>query len=367
MKALILTHTLNTGGAERVGANIANGLDELGWDVIVLANNKGDIAYPLNDKIKLEWFNTGHGNRLVNGFRVVRQLINTINNEKPDVIIEILHVFPNELLIARKFAKWNAPLIITEHDSYERPESAPMSKYLYYKKWILDKAFDFVTVLTEADKKYINGRLKNVHVMYNPLFLSPLKKLPAKENTILSVGRLDAWHYKGFDVLISAWKDISQIYPDWKLKIIGAGSNKTKFFLSEAAKGIKNIEFSDYTTDIVEEYKKASIYCLSSRYEGWGLVMVEAMSQGCATIACDYNGRQAECITDGFDGILCSPDNVNALKEKMILLISDSQKRLNIQKNAMLTSEKFRYDNVARNWDKFLRPAICEWRQKHKQ
>ena len=76
-------------------------------------------------------------------------------------------------------------------------------------------------MLTEADKKYINGRLKNVHVMYNPLFLSPLKKLPAKENTILSVGRLDAWHYKGFDVLISAWKDISQIYPDWKLKIIG--------------------------------------------------------------------------------------------------------------------------------------------------
>lgn len=363
MKVLFLTHTLNTGGAERVGANIANGLQELGWDVIVLANKKGEITYPLNNDIKLKWFNTDSGHRLLKGLRVLKQLINILNEEKPDVIVEILHVFPHELLLARKLANWKCPIIITEHDSFERPACAPMSRYLHYKKWILDKRYDYVTVLTKADKDYIGNRLKNVKVMYNPLFLKPLKKVPLKKKTILSIGRLDAWHYKGFDILISAWRDISKQFPDWNLRIIGAGSQETHHYLKDLARGIDNISFADYTTNIVDEYKTAAIYCLSSRYEGWGLVMVEAMSQGCATIACNYNGRQAECITDGFDGLLCPTDNVNALKDKIELLISDNKQRLVIQENAMQTSEKFRYDNISRNWDKFLKAVIRKWHQ----
>lgn len=361
MKALLLTHTLNTGGAERVGANIANGLDKLGWDVIVLANNKGEITYPLNQSVKLKWFDTNSGNRLANGLRVFKQLRSIINEEKPDVIVEILHVFPHELLLARRFSKWKCPIIITEHDSFERPASSPMSKYLYYKKWYLDKRFDYVTVLTEADKKYIGDKLQNVVVMYNPLFLSPLKSVPNKENIILSIGRLDAWHYKGFDILISAWEEIHNEFPDWRLRIVGAGSNETLQYLNDIAKGISNIEFSDYTTNIVEEYKKAAIYCLSSRYEGWGLVMVEAMSQGCATIACDYKGRQSECITDGIDGLLCLTEDKSDLVRKLKDLITQDRLRYKIQENALKTSDRFKCDKIATNWDLFLKSAIHKW------
>jgi putative UDP-galactose--lipooligosaccharide galactosyltransferase len=364
MKILFLTHTLNTGGAERVGANIANGLQELGWDVIVLANKKGEITYPLNSNIKLKWFNAESGHRLLKGFRVLKQLIKILNEEKPDVIVEILHVFPHELLLARKFANWKCPIIITEHDSYERPACAPMSRYLHYKKWILDKKYDYITVLTKADKDYIGNRLKNVKVMYNPLFLEPLKKVPIKEKTILTIGRLDAWHYKGFDILISAWHDISEQFPDWNLRIIGAGSQETHQYLRDLAKGIDNISFADYTTNIIEEYKKAAIYCLSSRYEGWGLVMVEAMSQGCATIACNYKGRQAECIKDRFDGLLCEPDNITELTLRIKELILDNDLRSRIQSNALLSSKRFKYNQISKEWDTFLKSIINNWNYK---
>lgn len=97
------------------------------------------------------------------------------------------------------------------------------------------------------------------------------------------------------------------------------------------AEGCRGIEFKDYTTDILDEYRRAAIFCLSSRYEGWGLVLVEAMSQRCACVACDYKGRQAEIITDGVDGLLCVPDDVDALAAKLDLLISDDNKRQELQ------------------------------------
>ena len=357
MKILILTHSLNTGGAERVGADIANGLAEIGWEVTVMANNKGKITYPLISKVNLIWF-TEDSSPLKRRWKVFNQLKTFLNSQKPDIVVEILHVFPHELLLARKISSWQCPLIITEHDSFERPRNAKMSRYLYYKKWILDRFFDGVTVLTQADANFIGSRLKGVKVMYNPLFLKPVSEIPKKENVILAVGRLDAWYIKGFDILIKSWIKIASKYPDWKLRIIGSGNERSKAYLVGLADCSDQIEFSDYTINIVEEYRKAAIYCLSSRYEGWGLVMVEAMSQGCATIACDYKGRQAECITNMVDGIICPPDNVEILREKIDILISNENLRYKLQKEAVETSKKFTRELIIREWNDYLISVI---------
>lgn len=367
MKILILTHTLNTGGAERVGTNIANGLCKLGWEVIVMTHNKGEIAYPLSSHIRIIWFNDGESNIIKKRYVIFKQICSAIDDLKPDIIVEILHVFPHELLLSRKFTKWKCPVIITEHDSFERPRNAPMSRYLYYKKWYLDRMFDSVTVLTEADKNYISHRLKRVKVMYNPLFLDPLQEVPKKENIVLAVGRLDAWHYKGFDVLITSWLQIAKEYPHWKLKIVGAGSLESKNYLKNLSKESSQIIFEEFTTDIVDEYRRAAVFCLSSRYEGWGLVMVEAMSQGCATIACDYKGRQAECITDGIDGILCEPDNEVALTDKLRLVLSDSSLREQLQSNALRRAKRFTQEIIVKEWDNFLRSEISVFRKRQKR
>lgn len=96
-------------------------------------------------------------------------------------------------------------VIMTEHDSFERPPSAPMSKKESFCKFYLNRIYECVTVITQADKDYIGNRLKHVEVMPNPLLLQPVKEILQKEKVIIAAGRLGVWHYKGFDLLIKAW------------------------------------------------------------------------------------------------------------------------------------------------------------------
>ncbi len=238
---------------------------------------------------------------------------------------------------------------MTDHNAYERPDGIKMKWRQQCNKFFDNRLFDLVTVLTKRDKEILTRKgINNVEILHNPLFLEPVKTVPCKQKIILACGRLDAWHYKGFDVLIKAWRDIAPKYPDWKLRLIGHGSDQTKEFLYNiAGKDTENFEIVPYTTSIQKEYQDASIFVLSSRYEGWGLVMVEAMSQGCATIACDYNGRQAEVITDGENGLLCKPDNVDDLKRKISNLIEDEDLRHQIQEKAIPSTTRFAEPTVA--------------------
>ena len=123
---------------------------------------------------------------------------------------------------------------------------------------------------------------------------SKFKAVNSKDNNFtLAVGRLNDWHYKGFDLLLKAWHCIGKEHPDWYLRIVGHGDEEAVSYLKSLAACIPNIEFKSHTPNIREEYQKASVFVLSSRYEGFGLVLTEAMSQGCDCIACDYKGRQS--------------------------------------------------------------------------
>ena len=124
--------------------------------------------------------------------------------------------------------------------------------------------------------------------------------------------------------------------------------------------------------DIEELYKKSSIFVLSSRYEGFGLVLIEAMSQGCAPVACDYKGRQAEILSLSGDerrktkdeksgieitenGILCEPDNVEALASAMRKMIKDDNYRERIQHNATTRSKDKKKKKIMNKWNDIFR------------
>lgn len=357
-KIFIITHNLNGGGAERVACDVANGLAHRGWEVYLFANDNGKETYYINTSVKIIWLNTNSNNRIINGIKVFKQIIESINKFKPSIIVEMLHVYPHEILLASKLAKWKCPIIISEHDSFERPKSAPFSFYQKYKKFFLDSFYDYITVLTKADQRYLSERYRKIEVKYNPLTLEPATNIEEKENVILAVGRIDAWHYKGFDILIKAWNLIEKKYPNWKLKIIGNGSKENIDFLKSLASNKDSMKIEEFTNHIKEEYRKAEIFCLSSRYEAWGLVMVEALSQGCAVIACDYKGRQEECIKDSEDGLICTPENIEKLSSKIELLINDTKLRRKLQVNGIIKSQKFNKENVVNDWDNFLTNLI---------
>jgi glycosyltransferase involved in cell wall biosynthesis len=173
------------------------------------------------------------------------------------------------------------------------------------------------------------------------------------------MGRLDVWHVKGLDLLIEAWNKVAPKHPDWKLKIVGKGSDKTLAMLKSRSKFQDSIEFLPFTSKPSELYEEASIYVLSSRYEGWGLVMVEAMSQGCATVACDFRGRQAEAITDGVNGLLCETENAEAIADRINLLIADEDLRHRLQWASPQSVERFSEANVAKRLENIIETMSC--------
>ena len=110
--------------------------------------------------------------------------------------------------------------------------------------------------------------------------------------------------------------------------------------------------------DFLKLYQKASIFVLSSRYEGFGLVLIEAMSQGCACIACDYKGRQREIIQNDSQGLCCEPDDVDALAEAMRKMMTDDQYRESVRKNAVERSKYYSLENTIQRWEKLLDKVV---------
>lgn len=361
MKIFIVCNKLGGGGAERVAVLWANGFSQKKHQVYLITDLLEKVDYSVAEDVTLLqlFFKASNKYRkYASAISLIRKYIQTYS---PDVIIGVMGVCS---LIAKLAAVGKKkPVIMTEHYAFERPEYAPLTFLEKMFKFYINRIYDCVTVLTEADKKAIGNRLKRVYVMPNPLVISPCSGIVEKSNKILAVGRLNGWFVKGFDLLVKAWGLIAAENPEWTLEIAGTGNDQSFNFLyrlikeSRVANSVKLIGFQN---DVESMYRESSIFVLSSRYEGFGLVLIEAMSQGCACIACDYGGRQREVIENDKIGILCHPDNVNELAQAMQKLISDKQYRETLQENALKQVRRYELIKIIEQWEELLTTVVIK-------
>lgn len=355
--------SLTRGGAERVTRDVADGLNALGNAVAILTNTSTAITYKPTTDIKIYSHTT---NRLLinklRRFSVIRAR-KVIKDFNPDVIVGVMWGDALVAYIATRLIRKDIPVVFSDHDSFDRPSFVKESLIKKFSKHILSKLCDWYTVLTEPDLRLAKeDGVKNVSVQINPLSLNPLTTLPEKKNTILAVGRLDAWHYKGFDLLLKAWGRIAKNHPSYVLQFAGTGSEKSVNFLKKHIEenGIENqVEFLGFQDDMESIYKESSIFVLSSRYEGFGLVLIEAMSQGCACVACDFGGRQGDIIQHGHNGLLCPIDNVESMANNIEKLIINKELRVKVQSNAIRSLSKYSKQSVSLSWNNLLN-NICK-------
>ena len=217
--------------------------------------------------------------------------------------------------------------------------------------------YDYVTVLTQADVDYIGDRLPHVSVLPNPLVFDQIDYSPKRKKQILAVGRLDGWFVKGFDLLIKAFGKIANKFPEWELCIMGNGSDETINMLQNLAAEsgiVKNFKILPFQSDPLPVYRESEVFCLSSRYEGFGLVLVEAMSQGCACVACDFKGRQREIINDDTCGITCEAGDIDALANALQKMLGDAAYRKSAGKAAIERSKHYNLDKIMEYWDNII-------------
>lgn len=201
------------------------------------------------------------------------------------------------------------------------------------------KPLERLVVLTDADKAaWEKAGCTNVTVIPNPCSLDGQKVSikSAKSKTILAVGRLH--EQKGFDLLLQAWKPIEKTYSDWSLRIVGEGPKRAELEAQIESQGLKRVVLAGATNNVLDEYEAASIFVLSSRYEGLPLALIEAMWSGLPCIAFDCPQGPAELLAED-RGWLVPNGDIAELTAQIAYALSHPEEALKCAQKAQIFAQ----------------------------
>lgn len=349
MKILILGGNFNNaGGTERVGSMLANGLSEAGYDIVLASFVGGDKPFfPINKDIKVDSLFSSPGRTLPRTPSLVYKIRKLLKDEHIDTLIvvetmSVLFTLPATLGLPVKHICW-------EHFNFNNDLGR---KGRRLARQLAARYCDSVVTLTEKDKEYwLQGtsHKSQIIAIANPCPF-PVQKYTKEENTkiVLAVGRLT--HIKGFDMLLKAWIQVNESMPEWKLKIVGEGEDRAKLTdFIEKNELTDNVELVGNTDDVGQYYEQAEIFCLSSRFEGFGMVLIEALAFGLPVVSFDCDTGPEE-VLEGTGSILVSQNDTSKLALSLIELMNDSKRRANITKQSKLKAEIYQPENIIEEW-----------------
>ena len=206
-----------------------------------------------------------------------------------------------------------------------------------YKKEFLSNGID-------SDNKLICG-------IPNPNTF-PVKKdaqIEKKEKIILFVGRLDPFE-KNVLSLIKIWEKLYLIHSDWKLVLVGEGTDRPRIEGYIRNKNIKNVHLEGTKNNVADYYSKASFFCLTSFYEGFPMVLTEGMTYGCIPFTFNNYGAASDIIDDGKNGCLIPAYDLNEYASRLSELIQDKKKRTELANAAVDKVKSFNAENVVLEW-----------------
>jgi glycosyltransferase involved in cell wall biosynthesis len=190
--------------------------------------------------------------------------------------------------------------------------------------------------------------LDNVKVIHNPLPFFPHCQSDVSQKQVIAVGRY--MPQKGFDRLITAWSIVNKSHPDWTLRIYGDGMRQQLQQQINELNITSNCILEHSVENIVEKYSESSIFVLSSRYEGFGMVIIEAMACGVPPVSFTCPCGPRDIIVDGKDGLLVENGNIEGLAEKICYLIENEEVRRKMGQQARVDVERFKIEHIGQQW-----------------
>ncbi|MDO6658240.1 glycosyltransferase family 4 protein [Anaerobacillus sp. 1_MG-2023] len=265
---------------------------------------------------------------------------------------------PSFNIFASKYANKNVKVIGQEHLNFAiYPERLKRSIVKHYS------SLDYLATLTDEDttdyKELLSSGSVKVKKLTNsiPKLQGGISSLESK--TIIAAGRLVP--QKGFDLLIEAFKIVNEKHPDWKLKIFGGGRERQNLLdLIEEKELYNHVVLMGSTPNIDVELTKSSIYALSSRFEGFGMVIVEAMQCGVPVVSFDCPKGPGEIIKHNEDGILVEDGNIEAFADSLIRLIEDEELRKEFSDKGMKNVKRYEIDEIGKKWKETISELITQ-------
>ena len=327
MKLLFVITSLENGGAERVCASLANYFSK--ENEVEILYFSGEIFYEISPKVKLNKFT--RNSRIP---RLAAKLLAIRKRAKDaDCILSFMDSTNILSIIATAFL--GRKLIISEHSAHD---------FVGLKWRVLRRIFypfaTALTVLSRSDFNYYSF-VKNKAIIYNPSIFKPSFG-GQKEKLIIFVGRLE--HVKGCDIFLRALALLG--LDDFKVLVLGAGSQKKNLQSLSEKLGLKNLEFLGAVSDIQNYYKKAKIIVSSSRFEGLGNALIESAFFDCIRVATPTAGA-LELLEDGKNGFISSDFSEQALAKAILKALNADE---SVLENTRAESEKFSLENIAKEW-----------------
>tara|TARA_B100001029_G_scaffold34037_1_gene25838 strand:- start:16014 stop:17126 length:1113 start_codon:yes stop_codon:yes gene_type:complete len=363
---VVVVSAMNLGGAQRVVSILCDHWSQTGYQVTLICTYTGEKVdhYQVNKNVSLQYLSNSpflSGSKLFNlGWKLL-QLRKLIKSLDPNVVISFLTRVNVASALSTLGIK--SSLIICERTW--TPFASLNSKF-YWLYRILFKGVDKIVVQTDKSKAWLGHNFPdaNVTVIPNPVVyplpldyersVNPDDILSRQRKVILASGRMHK--YKQFDLLIRAFTQIKEKYPQWDLIILGDGEERVELSQIIADLCIEDrVYLPGSVGNISEWYMRADLFILSSLVEGFPNVLLEAMAYELPCISFDCDTGPRDMIKDGVNGILVEPSEKElGLSRALNKMISDEEFRNEVANKSKLLRERYSVINIMKEWDEVL-------------
>ena len=363
MRILYITDALAVwGGIERVLSDKMNYLvREYGYEVYVVTADQGahPIPFPLDERIHFKDLKIRfHQQYQYSGLKRIlkyceleqlfrNRLKSYITEIKPDVISCIRDGYASAVLSM----KIPVPVLFESHAMYRDvvfENSTLLHRFITYWKRRKLRKLDRLVALTQGDAEDWKQVCQHVCVIPNVVHLNDSGNYSqCNSKKAIYVGRFDV--QKDFGTMLKVWTLVQQRHPEWILNVYGNGELKSEFEELVAEQKM-NVEIHPAVPDIMEKYKESSMLLMSSLYEPFGLVLVEAMSCGIPVVAFNCPYGPADIIKDGTDGFLVEDRNIEAFADRVCQLMEDDDLRQQMGKSSILSAQRYKAETIMPQW-----------------
>lgn len=357
-KLMIFMYSLQDGGAQRTIVNVINNIDKSRFEVVLVLGTSNNNIYleDVNKNIRIVYLECKKLR-----FTLIK-LTSTIKKEKPDVLFTTLNKNNIALLLAKTLSFENIPVIIRETNN--RTQSGNVSKI---NKIITRLTYNYLSkkiiALSVGVKEDLMTNFKvnqeKIEVIYNPVEVNKITKqtlekvedveINAGEKLLVSVGRLV--EQKDYSTLLYAFNKVANSVES-RLLILGRGPLEKRLKeLSEELNISNKVVFLGYKRNPYKYMKMADLFVLSSKHEGFGHVIVEAMASGTSVISTDCKSGPGEIIEDNKYGVLVPVGNIDILAEKIIELLENDDLRKYYEKRGYERAKSFQANLITKEYE----------------